>query len=167
MFCEKKKKRQVLLVLKAFSWETIFGCFKKHKIGKGNLYLTENRSSRNQMWCSRDNHKHMCHICTKGFLDSKLNLAVIDKISNFHEIAPKFFIFASCEPLIWGHNICQSPFFLRHSVCVEVNKKVKHTHFHSSYLHLNLNAHPKRSSHTMPCLVSSLYYETPSITCVI
>ena len=51
----KKAKRQlVLLFLKAFSWETdlwvTLGDFavKKHKIGKGNLYLTENPLTRNE-----------------------------------------------------------------------------------------------------------------------
>ena len=42
------------------------------------------------MWCAADNYKYMCHICAKGFLDSNLNQAVIDKISNFQEIAPNF-----------------------------------------------------------------------------
>ena len=42
------------------------------------------------MWCAADNHNYMCHICAKGFLDSNLNEAVIDKMSNFHEIAPNF-----------------------------------------------------------------------------
>ena len=42
---------------------------KKHKIGKGNLYLTENLLSKNKMWCVADNHNYMCHICAKGFLD--------------------------------------------------------------------------------------------------
>ena len=32
----------------------------------------------------------MSHIYVKGFLDSNLNYAVIDKISNFQEIAPNF-----------------------------------------------------------------------------
>ena len=32
----------------------------------------------------------MCHICAKGFLDSNFNEAVIDKISNFQEIAQNF-----------------------------------------------------------------------------
>ena len=32
----------------------------------------------------------MCHIGAKGFLDLNINEAVIDKISNFHEIAPNF-----------------------------------------------------------------------------
>ena len=42
------------------------------------------------MWCASDNHNYMCHICAKGFLDSSFNEAVIDKISNFQEIAPNF-----------------------------------------------------------------------------
>ena len=42
------------------------------------------------MWCAVDNHNYMCYICAKGFLDSNFNEAVIDIISNFHEIAPNF-----------------------------------------------------------------------------
>ena len=42
------------------------------------------------MWCATDNHDYMCHPSEKGFLDSNPNEAVIDKISNFHEIAPNF-----------------------------------------------------------------------------
>ena len=42
------------------------------------------------MWCATDNHNDTCHACAKGFLDSKLNNEVINKISNFHEIAPNF-----------------------------------------------------------------------------
>ena len=41
------------------------------------------------MWCAGDNHNNMCHMCEKEFLDSNFNKAVIDKISNFHEIASK------------------------------------------------------------------------------
>ena len=37
-----------------------------------------------------DIHNYMCHICAKGFLDSNINQEVINKISNFHEIAPNF-----------------------------------------------------------------------------
>ena len=40
------------------------------------------------MYCAADNHSYMCHTCAKKFLDSNLNEAVIDKISNIHEIAP-------------------------------------------------------------------------------
>ena len=64
-----------LLFLKAFSWETDLwvapGDFavKKRKIGKGNLYLTENRLIKNEMWCAADIHNYMCHIYAKGFLD--------------------------------------------------------------------------------------------------
>ena len=63
---------------------------KNRKTGKGNLYLTENRLSRNEMWCASDNHNNMCHTCAKELLDSNFNEAVIDKISIFNEIAPNF-----------------------------------------------------------------------------
>ena len=39
------------------------------------------------MCCAADNYNYMCHTCAKEFLDSNFNQAVIDKISNFHEIA--------------------------------------------------------------------------------
>ena len=61
---------------------------KKSKIGKGNLYFTENRLSWNEMCCAADNQNYMCHTCAKEFLNSNLNYAVIDKISNVYEIAP-------------------------------------------------------------------------------
>ena len=65
-------------------------CGKKLKTGKGTLYLTENRLSWNEMCCASDNHYYMCHTCAKEFLNSSFNLEVIDKISNFHDIAPNF-----------------------------------------------------------------------------
>ena len=40
---------------------------------EGNLYLTENRVGRNEMWCASDNHKNMSHICAKELLDSNFN----------------------------------------------------------------------------------------------
>ena len=40
---------------------------------EGQLYLTENLPSRNEMLCAADNHNNMCHICAKGFLDSNFN----------------------------------------------------------------------------------------------
>ena len=42
------------------------------------------------MWCAADNHNYMCGICAKGVLDSNFNGAVMNKISNFQEFAPKF-----------------------------------------------------------------------------
>ena len=36
--------------------------FKKSKIGKGNLYLTENQLGSNEMWCASDDYNNMCHI---------------------------------------------------------------------------------------------------------
>ena len=35
---------------------------------------------------------YVSHNLAKGFLDSNINEAVIDKLSIFHEIAPKFHI---------------------------------------------------------------------------
>ena len=63
---------------------------KKHKIGKENLYLTENCWSKSKLWCAADNLNYMCYICAKKKLDSKFNEAVIEKISHFPEIVPNF-----------------------------------------------------------------------------
>ena len=57
-------------------------------IGKGNLHLSENRLSFNEMCYAAANHNYMCHTCAKEFLNSNFNEAVIDKISIFNEIAP-------------------------------------------------------------------------------
>ena len=35
--------------------------------------LTENRLSRNEMWCASDNHNNMRHIRAKELLDSNFN----------------------------------------------------------------------------------------------
>ena len=45
---------------------------KNAKIGKGNLYITENRWSWNEMCCTSDNHNYMCHTYAKEFLKFKL-----------------------------------------------------------------------------------------------
>ena len=104
---KKKKRDRFLLFLKEFSWETYlwvtlddFTVKKKKtkqnktkktfKIGKGNLKFTENRLSRNELWCAVVNYNYMCHICAEGFLDSNFNQAIINKISNFRKIAPTF-----------------------------------------------------------------------------
>ena len=39
------------------------------------------------MCCTSDNHNYMCHMCAKEFFKIQ---AVIDKISNFHDIASNF-----------------------------------------------------------------------------
>ena len=44
---------------------------KKRKIGKGNLYLTENRLSRNEMWCVSDNHNDIK--LAEELIDSNFN----------------------------------------------------------------------------------------------
>ena len=62
----------------------------KRKIGMVNLYLTENRLSWNEMCSASDYHNYKCHTCAKEFLNSSFNKAVIEKISNLHNIAPNF-----------------------------------------------------------------------------
>ena len=42
------------------------------------------------MWCAAENDNYMCHPYTDGLLDLNFNEGVIDKISNFQEIAPNF-----------------------------------------------------------------------------
>ena len=42
------------------------------------------------MCCASVNHNCMCHTCAKEFLNSSFKKAVIDKISNFHDIVPNF-----------------------------------------------------------------------------
>ena len=85
------KRRQVFALFKSiflrnqsFSNARWFYGFKNPANWEGNLYLTENWLSRNEMWCVADNHNYMCHICAKGFLDSNFNK------SNFQEIAQNF-----------------------------------------------------------------------------
>ena len=39
------------------------------------------------MWCVTDNLSDTRHACARGFLLSNFNQAVINKLSNFHEIA--------------------------------------------------------------------------------
>ena len=63
---------------------------KNHKIGRGNMYLIESRSGRNEMWCAADNLNFMSRIITKGFLDLNFTQLVIVKIS---QNCPKFHIF--------------------------------------------------------------------------
>ena len=66
----------------------------KRKIGKGNLYLTENRLSWNVICCALDNHNHMCHTCAKEFLIwasikqllTKYQVfTILPQISHFHK----------------------------------------------------------------------------------
>ena len=52
--------------------------------------MIENQAGRNKILCSQDNLSYMCHIRTKGFLNSNFNEALIDKISIFQEIVPNF-----------------------------------------------------------------------------
>ena len=76
---KKAKGDGFLLFLKAFSWEAdllvTLGDFtvKKRKIGKRNLYLSENWSNWNEICYAADNHNYMCHTRGKEFLNSSFN----------------------------------------------------------------------------------------------
>ena len=69
----RKKGNGFLLFLKAFSWETdlwvkarwFYG--KKHKIGMGNWYLTENWLIKTEMWCAADSHNYVSYMCKRIF----------------------------------------------------------------------------------------------------
>ena len=47
-----------------FNWKSI-----KRKTGKGNLYVTENWLSWNEMCYASDDHNYMCHTCAKEVLN--------------------------------------------------------------------------------------------------
>ena len=98
--------------LGGIGWECYFWSFSEHfksrnlkkknhrkwqkwsiKIVKGNLNLTENRLSWNEMCCASDNHNYMCHTCAKEFSNLSFNKAVIDKSINFSRYCQKFHIF--------------------------------------------------------------------------
>ena len=69
-----KKKRRVFALFEKPIFEYASRFYgKKRKIGKGNLYFSENRLSRNEMRCAADIQNHMSQICAKGFLDSNFN----------------------------------------------------------------------------------------------
>ena len=89
-----------------FEWRYRWFCGKERKIGKGNLYLTENRLSWNVMCCASDNHNYMCHTCAKEFLYSSFNkklltkyqiFTILPQISHFHKFRNFSSIFATFE----------------------------------------------------------------------
>ena len=65
---------------------------KKCKIGKRNMFLTENRLSWNEMCCDADNHDYMCHTCTKEVLRFELQLSSYWQNIKFSWNCPKFHI---------------------------------------------------------------------------
>ena len=64
----------------------------KRKIGKGNLYLTENWSSWNEMRCAADNHNYVSHMCKRIFR-FELQLSSYWQNMKFSRNCPKFHIF--------------------------------------------------------------------------
>ena len=138
-----------MLFLKALSWETdlwvrVGDDGKKRKIGKENLYLTENQVGRNELMCAGDNHSrpNMGHICAEGFLNLLTKYQFFTKlpqISHIHKNRNKwncldqlllphkfygsgvqgtyFFIFASCE-----QSITIVPLVMLTTVCLAPQK---------------------------------------------
>ena len=94
---KKKKRQQVFALFKSIflrnqslsNTRWFYG--KKCKIGKGNLYLTENWLSWNKMCCTAINHNYMCHTCAKEFSD--LNFSSYLQNIEFSWNCPKFYIF--------------------------------------------------------------------------
>ena len=68
---------------------------KKRKIGKGNLYLTENWLSWNEMYCATDNHNYRCHTCAKEFLNLSFTLSSYWQNIKFLRYFPEFHIFTN------------------------------------------------------------------------
>ena len=66
---------------------------KKRKIGKGNLYLTENRLSWNEIFCAADNQQlYVSHMCKRIFT-KELQLSSYWQNIKFSRNCPKFHIF--------------------------------------------------------------------------
>ena len=77
---------------------------KKHKIGKGNLHLTKNRLSWNEMCCASDNHKlYVTHVqknfkiraTIKQLLTKYQIFTILPQISHFHKYCNFSSIFAT------------------------------------------------------------------------
>ena len=55
------------------------------------MYLTENLSSRNEMWCAIYKNNLMCHFGAKKILDLNFNEAVVD--NQFFTQSPQTFTY--------------------------------------------------------------------------
>ena len=122
---------------------------KKSKIGKGNLYLTENQLSWNEMWCASDNHNYMCHTCAKEFLNLSLikssywqNInffTILPQISHFHKNRNFSSIFATfLDQLLhpykfYDRNMSRILFFIFAS-CESLENRLKERHFYQNML---------------------------------
>ena len=92
----KNKKGQVFALFKNIFLRnrslsnTTWFCSKKHKIGKINLHLTENRLSSQITLCKADNHNYMCHIWAKRIFRFELWLISYWQNINFFTKLPQF-----------------------------------------------------------------------------
>ena len=60
--------------------------FKKREIGEQNLYSTQKRLGRDDIYCVEDNHSQVCRMCAKGLLDSNFDETVIEKYNFFKKL---------------------------------------------------------------------------------
>ena len=110
-----EKKRQIFALFKSIFLRNQFlsntRCFygKKHKTGKGNLYLTENWLSGNEMWCAADNPNYMCHIYADMPTSGNTNL-----------------YFEAHKPVFFNKNL----YFLKN-----IHKQASFTSFYNSHLY--------------------------------
>ena len=96
----KKRRRVLALFISIFLRNRSLSdarwfCGKKRKIGKGNLYLTENRLSWNVMCCASDNHNYMCHTCAKEIFEFELQLRSYWQNIKLSRYCPEFPIFTN------------------------------------------------------------------------
>ena len=100
----KKKRRVLALFVSIFLRNRSLSdarwfCGKKHKIGKGNLYLTENRLSWNEMCCAADKHNYMCDTCVINWYSVSITLCTtklfcrVPSLDPWPETCPVFWCF--------------------------------------------------------------------------
>ena len=94
----KKRRRVLALFISIFLRNRSLsdtGWFygKKRKIGKGNLYLTENRLSWNEMCCASNNHNYICVNICKRIFKFEPQLSSYWQNIKFSRYCPKFHTF--------------------------------------------------------------------------
>ena len=133
----KKRRRVLALFVSIFSRNRSLSdarwfCGKKRKIGKGNLYLTENRLSWNVMCCASDNDNYMCQTRAKEFLKIRASIkklltkyhifTILPQISHFQQFRNFSSIFATFEtncfiPISFMAGTCQEYSFFIFASC--------------------------------------------------
>ena len=85
----RKSNRQKIFFFQHSNFTVLIIVYSKaFSLWRWQKYHHRGTLSRNKMWRAADNDNYMCHICAKGLFELNFDYAVIDKISNFHEIIP-------------------------------------------------------------------------------